>query len=387
MAWTERYVRSDAAGGGNGTTTANSGGTGAWTLAEAITNEAAGMRLNVRAGTYASTTTSRALAAAGSETAPIWWRGCDTSFNPVADTSSSGTAGTDIPAFTFTTGQFSVTGAHHRLSNLAVSGACTSSSGQALLNAASIRSIGCRYTNTASNADARALTHGSSGSSCHFIRCYFSASTSTVDKMVRSAGANAIYHGCVFSGGTVGVALESSATFLHCVFTGQTGDCIIIPAQAVDISNCSFYGGSGHGINISSVATGVLIASCHFENFTGASKYAITNSSGANTHLVTRVSNSYYNCTGYENGFGDASPIFDRGVLGATGFTNAAGGDFSAATTLKAIGFPGPFENTSAYLGYLDNGAVQRQEPAGGGGGTSGGFLARGPASIIQMIE
>src|SRR3954447_7437305 len=105
MAWTERYVRSDAAGGGDGTTNTNSGANGAWTLAEAVANEAAGMRINVRAGTYASTTTSRTFAAAGTTTAPIWWRG----FNSTPGDIDSDPTLTK-PSLTFTTGQLSITG-------------------------------------------------------------------------------------------------------------------------------------------------------------------------------------------------------------------------------------------------------------------------------------
>jgi len=55
-------------------------------------------------------------------------------------------------------------------------------------------------------------------------------------------------------------------------------------------------------------------------------------------------------------------------------FTNAPGGDFSIGANLKAGGFPGAFDGGLS-TGYLDMGAVQRQEPAAGGsyawGGTS----------------
>lgn len=47
-------------------------------------------------------------------------------------------------------------------------------------------------------------------------------------------------------------------------------------------------------------------------------------------------------------------------------FTNAAGGDFSIGTALKAAGIPGLFPGSST-TGYLDTGAVQRQESSGGG--------------------
>lgn len=52
-------------------------------------------------------------------------------------------------------------------------------------------------------------------------------------------------------------------------------------------------------------------------------------------------------------------------------FTDAAGGDFSVGTNVKATAFPGAF-NGSSTTGYLDQGAVQRQEPAGGGTNASG---------------
>lgn len=50
-------------------------------------------------------------------------------------------------------------------------------------------------------------------------------------------------------------------------------------------------------------------------------------------------------------------------------FTNAAGGDFSIGSTspAKAAGYPGAFLGGST--GYLDIGAVQRQEAGGSGGG------------------
>lgn len=57
MSLTERYVRADAAGGGDGTTDANSGAHGAFTLAEAFAdfnNSRAGYRYNVKKGSYST---------------------------------------------------------------------------------------------------------------------------------------------------------------------------------------------------------------------------------------------------------------------------------------------------------------------------------------------
>lgn len=49
-------------------------------------------------------------------------------------------------------------------------------------------------------------------------------------------------------------------------------------------------------------------------------------------------------------------------------FTDAANGDFSIGTNLKAAGFPGAFPGGLS-TGYLDIGAVQREEAGGGGWG------------------
>lgn len=48
-------------------------------------------------------------------------------------------------------------------------------------------------------------------------------------------------------------------------------------------------------------------------------------------------------------------------------FTDAANENYGVGTNMKATAFPGAFRG-SASTGYLDKGAVQRQEPAGGGG-------------------
>lgn len=52
MPLVDRYCRADAVGGGDGTTDTASGANGAWTLAEALINRVAGMRLNVAPGSY-----------------------------------------------------------------------------------------------------------------------------------------------------------------------------------------------------------------------------------------------------------------------------------------------------------------------------------------------
>jgi len=56
------------------------------------------------------------------------------------------------------------------------------------------------------------------------------------------------------------------------------------------------------------------------------------------------------------------------------GFTNAGAGDFSLDTTLKSAGFPGEFPGGLS-TGYIEPGAVQREEAGAGGGETSHAYV------------
>ena len=86
--------------------------------------------------------------------------------------------------------------------------------------------------------------------------------------------------------------------------------------------------------------------------------------------------NAFYNNTATNN---IASQIYinktaNDVALGASPFTNAAGGDFSVSAALKALGFPISFLGASTNT-YIDIGAAQRNEPAAAlvteaGGGT-----------------
>jgi hypothetical protein len=109
----------------------------------------------------------------------------------------------------------------------------------------------------------------------------------------------------------------------------------------------------------------VKIYNNHFENVNQAGKAAI-NLTGSNPAWVRAIANSYFNCTANTSGLGDQPMFFDNGTLGASGYVAPGSHDFTASTALKAIGFPGAFRGET-YVGYADTGAVQRQEPAGGG--------------------
>ncbi len=92
------------------------------------------------------------------------------------------------------------------------------------------------------------------------------------------------------------------------------------------INNCGFYASLGNGIN----ATGLLtvrskVLNCYFSTINQASKAAIMNSSGTNTDMIVPI-----------------APLAPPNYK------------------LVKLGFPGLFEGTNVYRGYLDGGATQR---------------------------
>lgn len=349
MAWTERYVRADAAGGGNGTTDTNSGANGAWTLAEAITNEAAGIRLNVKVGTYASTTTTRTAAAAGTTTQPIWWRGFNTTPGDI-DTDNTLTK----PSFTFTTGRMVFSGAHHIISNIMF--LCTGAVGAATL---SITGGGwvdrCRAENQQANASASAINIATTGGAV-ITESYFKATTTATQVVQAQTGCE--MSDCVSDGGVAGINCTSgTSTFRNSIVKGQTTDGIIANSSGqVRASQVTIYGGS-NGIKFSTVsAAGNLIEACLFHSNSTA---GINNATGTDTNNIKVLRCSSYNCGAATAGLGDA-PVLLAIAETTDPVVNAAGGDFTLIDGALSRGVVNPFvyEN-STLASYADRAAVQ----------------------------
>jgi hypothetical protein len=353
MAWTERFVRADADGAGDGTTDGT-----AWTLTQAVTNEAAGMRINVKAGTYASATTVRTLAAVGTTTAPIWWRGYNTTPGDL-DTSHA----LSLPLLTFTSGQVTVSGAHHILSNLYISGAVTTSA-QLSWSGAQGTLLRSRVENTGTNALSRALTL-SSGSGFNLLGCWLSASPSAaIVAAMATANFNAI--GTVFHGGGVGVSATNTGSLLFCVFDNNGGNAVSVSA-VVQIIGCSIYSPGGNGVEFTSLGASTSLLANNL--FVECAAYGVNNSTGTNTNFIRLMSNGFFgNVSGNVNGITEGISLTDsipavllNVQLDTTPFTNALLHDLSVTSVAKALGFPGTFEGET-YIGYMDLGATQRRE-------------------------
>lgn len=175
MALVQRYVRADAAGGGDGTTTANSGANGAYTWAEMFADINGGGRAGyvynvMKTGGTFSFATSFTFTGDGDLTAPIVIRGCDT----IAGDATRGRLSTGkldvskMPLLTFTNnGITSTTGTQLIFEALRFETSRTSY----FMNftASDLSVINCEITQTGTNASSGCVTLPTNGG--HLLDC------------------------------------------------------------------------------------------------------------------------------------------------------------------------------------------------------------------------
>jgi hypothetical protein len=364
MAWTERYVDAAAAGGGNGTTTATSGGNGAWTIAEAVAiAHAAGIRVNIKAGTYTMTTTDLAVAANSADaTGAVWWRGYNTA---IGDIDSDNTLAK--PLIVFTTGYFLVSADFNWFSNLRFEGADTvANEGVFRVNAPDCKIWRCRFTGTAADSDCIAFDLTALGDRTLVHSCYMTANAAAPCARVAD---DVTFVGCVFDGGLNGLTVTGGPCVVESSIFNSPASYGINETTAVNslvVINCTFFDAGADSIRANNATGSVVICNNIFDTAGG---YHINCAAG--TFAGAQVFfNAYRASTS-----GDLGNVYESYQVGnvtesVSPFTNAAGGDFTLLSTAlsKAAGFPGALENSSL-IGYLDLGALQRQEAGGGGGG------------------
>jgi hypothetical protein len=150
---------------------------------------------------------------------------------------------------------------------------------------------------------------------------------------------------------------------------GSSNGVRIIRGGVVAMFN-DFYanGGTGAGL-ISNEGTNdyhVIVLNNYGEGFSGVSGKGFSTIAGSKQFLWGGNA-AYNNATNFGLSGDKLLSLNSDLTLGASAFTNPAGGDFSVGTTLKALGLPTSFLGLSTNQ-YLDVGAGQRQET----GGTSG---------------
>jgi hypothetical protein len=370
MAWTERYVRADAAGGGNGTTDANSGANGAWTLAEGVSNEAADMRINIKAGTYANGATTRTLT---DKSGKIWWRGFKTTAGDLdARPTANRTVSTDMPHITFTDGQMDFQGGQRTIS-------CISFLTTGDNFGYSVRVIAdgtakvhrCRFEHRGTSSGNNRPLRFNCNASGVISECYFKGNVGAMSLYAETT--NPFVYGCVFDGGNIGIYSDGNLHAVGNLLFNQVNNAIETGSAASSCNICgnTIYNPGGHGILLpgSIGYTQMWVISRNlFHTVVGSGKSAIHFPTAAQFN-IQRFSNAFYNCTTPETGFGDWSD-FDRITEGSDPLTNPGSGDFTLKTSALSFqsGSPGLFEGLSI-ASYASIGAQIPDEVSSGGGG------------------
>jgi len=181
-------------------------------------------RINIKAGTYANTTTSAYASASGTTAFPIWWRGYkDTITAGVGDRDTAGgtrVAGTDIPLITFTTGHMVVGGSYQLFTNIDfVSGYNAATSGTVSLAGAKTDMIRCRMENTAAHANGTAINSGSAAPH-HLIGCRIKSTQTATEALTVSYPTYLL--GCHIIGGISALHNTGTCIMDHCIIEGFT---------------------------------------------------------------------------------------------------------------------------------------------------------------------
>lgn len=156
-----------------------------------------------------------------------------------------------------------------------------------------------------------------------------------------------------------------------------------IGTRSITLVNSISEANASHGVK---VTTGIMaLINMTVDTNTGAATDGIN---GTTSNVQTLVINCIFSTNGDDGAaFTDGDSVladfncffgnvgvprtnFPTGANDSTadpGYTDDTGGDFSIGTNLKAKGFPGAFP-AALSTGFLDIGAVQREEPAGAPG-------------------
>ncbi len=225
----------------------------------------------------------------------------------------------------------------------------------------------CRFTGNGGDG----LEANLRATKMHFLRCEFDNNTGNgFDNAQANNEGSAVFVACSFHDNGSNAITNCGLNCYFCLFYGNDADAANLGATGVNIAsrfiNNTFYANTGANVDGIRVPPGnvhLIINNIFSSNGAYGLSYS-TSSTGIIPADFVNWNNYYANSTNN----------IENGALGANdqdnvdpGFTNAGSGDFSIGTNLKADGFPGLLAGGLS-TGYLDIGAVQRQEAASGGG-------------------
>ena len=369
MAWTDRYVDAAAAGGGTGTSSADP-----WTLAEAVSNSAAGMRVNIKAGVY-EVTSSISTSFAGTHSDAVWWRGYTSTPGDLDDKFlANKITGTDLPQIKSVSGSVVLNNSYFNISGLAFT---TSSGSYPAVYDRRIRSWAknCRFHHEGTFGDVVSSTNSSTY--LRYLSCEFRGYQAEITHASKSlvGGRNGSqFIGCLFHCDTANSAYGVNAngsyiSIINCVFYNlKSAYYAWFPAY---ITNNTIIDMSQDAIAISYSAASSLgqidatanyhIVSNYFANVSGycIGGFATTQQNGS----LLIANNAFYNCPNRLQYTGDA-PEFDSVSDSSDSFVDSTNSNYeltsSSAAYANGLGRFWSFPTTS----YADIGAIQHADPA-----------------------
>ena len=283
---------------------------------------------------------------AGSTTQPMVIEGYNTSRGDVPTGSSrpvNNRASAAGDGITLTVGNY-------RFYNIMV----TAAGDAGVSTSSSIMMVNCRlYGNTGEGFEP------TSGGGHTFINCEFDTNGTQGVGGTQFLGT---LLGCYSHDNTGGgtTAPNSQATYLFCIFEANSAYNVSEGGGTLQMLNCTVNGAVG------ATADGVIYTN------NGTQTYLYNNIFSNNGRYGVNGNDVDGSQSNYNDFFGNTTAARNNFVTGPNDlaldptFTNAGAGDFSIGTNLKAAGFPGTFP-AGLSTGYLDIGAVQRQESGGGG--------------------
>jgi len=327
-------------------------------------------RVNIQAGTYSNTSNTVTFGSSGGNGNLLWWRGYKKSPGD-QDSNNVAVAGTDIPSFTFTTGEFSATGSNQIFSNMSVTSAFAGSSNGAVdAHNANLTFYRFRVVNSSNVANGQALVQNSAARNMLIQSSYIQASTAATNALQCNGTVECYVIGSVINGGILNIALNGlGSTLYNCKLYGSSSHAMTVGANGgIIVLNNDIYAPLGDGIRIAAAAAdGNLILNNYFENVNQSNTVAIDLAVSSNAIHIS--GNAYFGCTAnISTNILEGFAPYDNGTLTQAAFISPTNQNFSKLPVAQGIGFPSLFENLpNEPPSYIDVGANQHKGILGGG--------------------
>ena len=311
-------------------------------------------RINVKSGTYASTTTSRTFNNIGSNLAPLIWRGYLTTPGDMEANPTNPTYVNAKPLLTWTTGNCTISGLRQEWSYLSFQSAIASSAA-AVSVSNEVTFTRCRFEYTGTFAGATSCTFATTQGG-NFNECVFKAPATSTRTASCSIGAG--YINCLFTGGQIGLELPGSPFYVYrCLFMGLTSHGISSTVgNRLHIIHCTFVG-CVDGIRCS--AAPAAPGTIRWNLFVNCTGVGINNTSGTVTQALLFSDNDFYNTVNYA-GWATDQPNYGGITEASHPLISSTDPTFSAASFTGAS-LSRPYEGVSITGAQWDVGAAQRQ--------------------------